>query len=40
MMKLPDGNVPAVMVPEPKHDVLRVAVPETPKLPAELALAS
>jgi hypothetical protein len=39
MMKLPEGNVPDVIVPELKQDVLKVTVPMTPKLPSsELAL--
>lgn len=39
MMKLPEGNVPEVIVPELKQDVLKVAVPVIAKLPAlELAL--
>jgi hypothetical protein len=39
MMKLPEGNVPDVIVPELKQDPLKVTVPAIPKLPSsELAL--
>ena len=40
MMKLPDGNVPGVIVPELKQGVLKVTVPVIPKLPSELAVST
>jgi hypothetical protein len=33
-MKLPEGNVPDVIVPELKQGELKVTVPLTPKLPS------
>ena len=38
MMKLAEGNVPGVIVPELKQDVPKVAVPVMPKLPAVLGV--
>jgi hypothetical protein len=36
MMKLPEGNVPGLIVPELKQDVRKETVPLMPKLPSGL----
>ena len=39
MMELPEGNVPDVIVPEARHDPVKLAGPVIRSFPQELVLA-